>query len=162
MDRESAQNKLASFPIGTFLVRCRVNMAEPNYAISLKTSVSDVKHMKILSNLNDEFYLADNRKFKSIVELVSYFSRNSLKESFSGLDINLRFSIKDLLLVEAMHRFDPEASSPNGNENNLLPLEIGDQLIVLDRYSGRHGWWKAFDANHRIGYIPKSYVQAME
>merc|ERR1712095_32484 len=104
MDRESAQRKLASFPIGTFLVRCRVNMAEPNYAISLKTSVSDVKHMKILSNLNDEFYLADNRKFKSVVELIMYFSRNTLKESFSGLDAILKFPIKDLCIAEAIHK----------------------------------------------------------
>ena len=94
MDRERAHRKLTPFPIGTFLVRCRINIAEPNYAISLKTCQSDTKHMKILSNLNDDFYLSDNRKFKSIVELVTYFSRNSLKESFSGLDTSLRFPIK--------------------------------------------------------------------
>ena len=162
MDRDTAQRKLAMYPNGTFLVRCRVNMSEPNFAISLKTSMSDVKHMKIVSNLNDDFYLSDNRKFKSIVELITYFSRNSLKESFGGLDCLLRFSIKELLIVEVMHRFDPEASSPDGNENNLLPLEIGDRLIVLDRYSGGHGWWKACDSNQRIGYIPKSYVNALE
>ena len=164
MDRENATRNLAPFPLGTFLVRCRVNLAEPNYAISLKTgSVSDVKHMKILSNLNDEFYLSDNRKFKSVVELVSYFSRSSLKESFSGLDCNLRFSIKDLLIVEAQHKFDPEAQSPNGgNENNLLALDIGDRVIVLDKLSENQGWWKACDATNRIGYIPKSYVRPLK
>lgn len=162
MEREKAQQSLAPYPVGTFLVRCRVNISEPSYAISLKTSGSDVKHMKILSNLNDDFYLSDTRKFKSVVELIAYFSRNSLKESFSGLDTTLRFSIKDLLIVEAMHKFDPEASSPSLNgasENNLLALEIGDQLIVLDKFAESHGWWKACDVNtHRIGYIPKCYV----
>ncbi len=98
MDRDSAERSLASYPVGTFLVRCRVNMSEPNYAISLKTSSADIKHMKILSNLNDDFYLSDNRKFKSVVELIAYFCRSSLKESFSGLDTTLRFPLKDLLL----------------------------------------------------------------
>ena len=148
MDREKATQSLSLFPLGTFLVRCRVNMAEPNYAISLKTGHTDVKHMKILSNLNDEYYLSDSRKFKSVVELVSYFSRSSLKESFSGLDCNLRFSIKDLLVVEAQHKFDPEAQSPNGTENNLLALEIGDRVVVIDKFSENTGWWKAYDATH--------------
>ena len=162
MDREKATQTLSPFPLGTFLVRCRVNMAEPNYAISLKTGHTDVKHMKILSNFNDEYYLSDSRKFKSVVELVSYFSRSSLKESFSGLDCNLRFSIKDLLIVEAQHKFDPEAQSPNGTENNLLALEIGDRVVVIDKFSENTGWWKAYDATHRIGYIPKSYVRPLK
>ena len=87
-----------------------------------------------IQHLNDEYYLSDSRKFKSVVELVSYFSRSSLKESFSGLDCNLRFSIKDLLIVEAQHKFDPEAQSPNGTENNLLALEIGDRVVVIDKF----------------------------
>ena len=162
MDREKATRTLSPYPIGTFLVRCRVNMAEPNYAISLKTGQTYVKHMKILSNLKDEFYLSDNRKFGSVVGLVSYFSRNSLKESFSGLDEVLRFSIKDLQIVEAQHKFDPEAQSPNGNESNLLALDIGDRVVVLEKFSENQGWWKACDATHRIGYIPKSYVRAIK
>ena len=36
------------------------------------------------------FYLSESRPFRSVVDLVSYFSRNSLKESFSRLDANLR------------------------------------------------------------------------
>lgn len=163
MDRDNAQRKLAPYPMGTFLVRCRVNMTEPNYAISLKTSQHDIKHMKILSNLNDDYYLSDNRKFKSVVELISYFSRNSLKESFSGLDTSLRFSIKDLLIVEAIHKFDPEASSPQThNDNNLLPLELGDRVVVIDKFSENQGWWKACDAHFKTGYIPKSYVKAVD
>ena len=156
LDREKATKALTPYPISTFLVRCRLNLAEPSFAISLKTSDSDVKHMKILSNLNDEFYLSDTRKFKSVVELVMYFSRNTLKECFSGLDAFLKFPIKDLCIAEAVHKFEVEASSPK--ETNCLPLEIGERIVILDKLSESQGWWKAYNAAHCIGYIPKNFV----
>ena len=91
MDRETAQSTLLPYPISTFLVRCRgnpINAAmHPGYAISLKTSEKDIKHMKLLDNLNDEFFLSDHRKFKSVAELVSYHSQHSLNESFKGKSI---------------------------------------------------------------------------
>ena len=90
MDRETAQSTLLPYPISTFLVRCRGNpinsSMHPGYAISLKTSEKDIKHMKLLDNLNDEYFLSDHRKFKSVAELVSYHSQHSLDESFKGLD----------------------------------------------------------------------------
>lgn len=68
--------------------------------------------------------------------------------------------------MEAVHKFDPEAAnsasnsaSVNGQDNNLLALEVGDRLVVLDKFSEAHGWWKACDLAHRTGYIPKSYVK---
>ena len=88
MDRETAQSTLLPYPISTFLVRCRGNpinsSMHPGYAISLKTSEKDIKHMKLLDNLNDEYFLSDHRKFKSVAELVSYHSQHSLNESFKG------------------------------------------------------------------------------
>jgi hypothetical protein len=163
MDRESAQRRLSPYPLSTFLVRCRMNNNKQlqGYAISLKTSDADFKHMKILNNLNDEVYLSDSRKFKSIVELISWYSRHSLKESFSGLDTTLRFPIKECNIVEAIHAYDPEASSPTNvtnQERNLLPLEIGERVVIIDKVSECQGWWKACNAFHRIGYIPKSFV----
>ena len=68
---------------------------------------------------------------------------------------------KELEIVQAVHKFDPEATSPNTNEKNLLPLEIGDKLIVLDKLSESQGWWKACDATQRIGYIPQNFVQVV-
>lgn len=162
MDREAAQRKLNAFPLSTFLVRSRgtlPNGGQLGYAISLKTSDEDIKHMKILSNLNDEYYLSDNLKFKSIVELVAYYSRHSLSESFSGLNTTLRFAVKDLFIVETVHKFDPEASSPNSAEKNLLALEVGERVVILDKLSETQGWWKAYNSMHRIGYIPKSFVK---
>ena len=75
----------------------QTNGEKLGYALSLKTD-SDVKHMKICTtggggggNVTDIgggigggslFFLSDTRKFRSVVELISWFSRNSLKESF--------------------------------------------------------------------------------
>lgn len=138
MDRNKANTTLALYPVFTFLVRCRVQNGERvGYALSLKTP-DDVKHMKIQSTAplqgNDAdllghqthgsmlddialFYLSETRKFRSIVELVTYYSRNSLKESFTGLDASLSFSIGELSIVEAAFDF-----APNPAEQNMLPL----------------------------------------
>ena len=78
--------------VGTYLVRTRVQSGEVvGHAITLRT-MDGSKHIKI--NYGDDlngggtgaavYSLSDSRKFKSIVELVSYFNYNSLKESFSG------------------------------------------------------------------------------
>jgi len=133
------------------------------FSFSLRT-LEDSKHMKI--NCVDEglngstvastpiFSLSDSRKFKSIVELVSYFSINSLKESFSGLDTTLKFAYKDLCLVRANYDFSPDLPEPN-----LLPLKAGDILAVVGNIKGSTtGWLKAVKLN-RIGYIPSDFVQ---
>ena len=102
MDRETAHQTLLPYPISTFLVRCRGNPGSssmhPGYAISLKTSETDIKHMKVLDNLNDDYFLSDHRMFKSVAELVSYHSQHSLNESFKGLNTTLRFPIKVSLI----------------------------------------------------------------
>jgi hypothetical protein len=38
------------------------------------------------------YYFSKTRKFPSVVELVTWYSRNSLRESFHGLDHSLQFS----------------------------------------------------------------------
>jgi len=164
MDRDGANTILKNYPIGTYLVRTRVQGGDiVGHAISLRT-LEDSKHMKI--NCVDEglngsttantpvFSLSDSRKFKSIVELVSYFSINSLKESFSGLDTTLKFAYKDLCLVRANYDFSPDLPEPN-----LLPLKAGDILAVVGNIKGSTtGWLKAVKLN-RIGYIPSDFVQ---
>ena len=64
---------------------------------------------------------------RSVVELVSWFSRNSLKEAFSGLDATLRFSVGELSLVEATFDFSPPAAAGGvnaGDKGNMLPLKV--------------------------------------
>ena len=62
---------------------------------------------------------------RSVVELVSWFSRNSLKEAFSGLDATLRFSVGELSLVEAAFDFDGGGGGGGGGDKgNMLPLKV--------------------------------------
>ena len=61
---------------------------------------------------------------------MTYFSRNSLKESFSGLDTILRFSVGELLLVVAKYEFSPALS-----DKNMLEMLPGEKLVVLDKVS---------------------------
>lgn len=154
MDRDSANARLADFPIGTFLVRCRnQNGIKVGHAISLKT-LDGVKHMKIVVQ-EDQVYLSDSRKFRSIVELVYCYSRNSLKECFPGLDTNLRFSVGDVFLAEAQFDF-----KPNPTDKTLLPLCAGDRLTIVDMEGDQQGWWKAFNGS-KVGFIPKDYVSKL-
>ena len=93
MDRETAQSTLLPYPISTFLVRCRGNpinsSMHPGYAISLKTSEKDIKHMKLLDNLNDEYFLSDHRKFKSVAELcqLNHSSKTSTRNKSFLADV---------------------------------------------------------------------------
>ncbi len=96
------------------------------------------------------YYFSETRKFASVVELVAWYSRNSLRESFSGLDTTLQFPIKELSLVQAKYDF-----SPADEDINMLPLRPGDIVTVIDKTA--QGWWKAHNGT-RIGYIPKDFV----
>ena len=163
MDREGANQILSKFPTCTFLVRLRVEKGKPlGYALSLRSD-TDVKHMKIMNscdlsddspangtNSQTEYFLSDTRKFKSIVELVHWFCRHSLRESFNGLDTTLRFPIGELSIVEAQYEFYSE-------EKNMLPLKPGDRVTIIDKSGDAQGWWKACDGR-KIGYIPKEFV----
>ncbi|XP_040582225.1 protein vav isoform X3 [Lepeophtheirus salmonis] len=152
VDRDLANLKLADYPTSTFLVRRR---AQGGFALSVKTSEGDVKHMKILSNSDDEtYFLSDQITFRSIVELVNFYSRNSLKESFHGLNLKLRFPVGELSIVVALYDFEPSPEGPE--ENNKLALKKGQRVIVIDKNSTQL-WWTAFDGN-ATGYIPKNYV----
>jgi guanine nucleotide exchange factor VAV len=69
------------------------------------------------------YFLSETRKFRSVVELVTFYSRNSLKESFNGLDTTLRFPIGEVFLVKAKFDFIPPA-----DQKNMLPLKTGDEV----------------------------------
>lgn len=163
MDRESANGALARYPVGTFLVRCRVapNGDKLGFALSLKTD-TDVKHMRVDTELSKDddpslsslYFFSETRQFRSVVELVSWYSRNSLKECFVGLDNTLRFPLGELSMVQAKYEFAPSAE-----DTNMLPLQAGEQVTIIDKTD--QGWWKAFNG-HRIGYVPKDFVVVLD
>jgi len=89
MERDKAQALLEKMPHGTFLVRVSPKH-KGSYVISLNYN-SQVKHMRIYVSKDNQLYLSQNRYFKSVIELVSWYERNSLVESFHMLDARLAF-----------------------------------------------------------------------
>lgn len=159
MGREEANKLLNPYPAGTFLARIRLQNGETaGYAMSLKTG-DDVKHMKIFTSLDSkgrasyQYYLADTRKFGSIVELVTYYTLHSLDECFTGLDSLFRFPVGELSQAIAQYDFEPAAT-----EKNQLPMKTGDRVTIIDKYGDSQGWWKACD-KFKVGFIPKDFVE---
>uniref|UniRef100_A0AAR2K4C8 Vav guanine nucleotide exchange factor 3 n=1 Tax=Pygocentrus nattereri TaxID=42514 RepID=A0AAR2K4C8_PYGNA len=98
----------------TYLVRHRGHDSN-EYAISIKFN-NDVKHIKILAR-DSYFQIAENRRFRSILELIEYYKHHSLKEGFRTLDTTLQFAYRD-----------PE----NGGS---LPLLCGLSFVTPPGYS---------------------------
>ena len=147
--------RLFPYPPGAFLVRG----GRLGYALSLKTDI-DVKHMKIDTQDSTtatptedsgaavadpevaaaagaggrRYYFSENRKFNSIVELVSWYCRNSLKESFQGLDTRLQFPIGELSMVEAIYDFNPASDEDRAN---LMTLKTCERVAVIDKLGNK-------------------------
>lgn len=92
MERDRAQALLEKMPHGTFLVRVSPKH-NGSYVISLNHN-NQVKHMRIYVSKDNQLYLSQNRYFKSVIELVSWYEKNSLVESFHMLDARLLIPFK--------------------------------------------------------------------
>ena len=83
----------------------------------------DDEGLSIDNGASHLYFLSETRKFKSVVELVTFYSRNSLKESFNGLDTTLRFPIREVFRVQAKFDFVPPP-----DQKTMLPLKTGDEV----------------------------------
>ncbi|XP_053549756.1 guanine nucleotide exchange factor VAV3 isoform X2 [Bombina bombina] len=91
MERLQAEDELMNRENSTYLIRHRTKESG-EYAISIKYN-NEVKHIKILTR-DGFFYIAENRKFKSLLELVEYYKHQSLREGFRCLDTTLLLPYK--------------------------------------------------------------------
>ena len=118
LDRASADLILTECPRGTFLVRTRLENGRRSrhtpYALSVQVgheSQPHVKHMKIFRNAtNRKYYMEQNSQFNSTVELVSFYSVNSLEQIFANVNQNLVYSIGFI-----QQQRDPSLMQPNNN-----------------------------------------------
>uniref|UniRef100_A0A671UIZ7 Vav guanine nucleotide exchange factor 3 n=1 Tax=Sparus aurata TaxID=8175 RepID=A0A671UIZ7_SPAAU len=55
---------------------------------------NDVKHIKILTK-EGCFHIAENKKFRSILELIEYYKHHSLREGFRSMDTTLQFPYRE-------------------------------------------------------------------
>ncbi|KAJ0059859.1 hypothetical protein NL108_014118, partial [Boleophthalmus pectinirostris] len=92
MERFQAEAELINRVNSTYLVRHR-SKEFTEYAISIKYN-NDVKHIKILTK-EGGFHIAENKKFRSIVELIEYYKHHSLREGFRSLDTTLQFPYRE-------------------------------------------------------------------
>ncbi|KAG9343613.1 hypothetical protein JZ751_013783 [Albula glossodonta] len=110
MERHQAEAELMDRGNSTYLIRLRSKECR-EYAISIKYN-NEVKHIKILTK-EGQFYIAENKKFRSVLELVEYYKHHSLKEGFRNLDTTLQFPYK---AVENTGMQRTNGSSGNGVE----------------------------------------------
>uniref|UniRef100_A0A8C9UAK0 Vav 3 guanine nucleotide exchange factor b n=1 Tax=Scleropages formosus TaxID=113540 RepID=A0A8C9UAK0_SCLFO len=167
IERPQAEAELIDRENSTYLVRHR-SKEFAEYAISIKYN-NEVKHIKIL-NKDGVFYIAENRKFKSILELIEYYQQNSLKEGFRTLDTALLFPpfkrrpstaapssgiLTPRVTGIAIARYDYSA-----RDTRELSLAEDDVVKIYTKL-GANGWWKG-EVNGRVGWFPSTYVEELE
>ncbi|XP_034428126.1 guanine nucleotide exchange factor VAV3 isoform X1 [Hippoglossus hippoglossus] len=123
MERLQAETELINRVNSTYLVRHR-SKEFTEYAISIKYN-NDVKHIKILTK-ECCFYIAENKKFRSILELIEYYKHHSLREGFRSLDTTLQFPFQEAENA-AVHRINRSG----GN----TPLLCGLSFVTPAGYS---------------------------
>uniref|UniRef100_A0A3Q3ILR3 Vav guanine nucleotide exchange factor 3 n=1 Tax=Monopterus albus TaxID=43700 RepID=A0A3Q3ILR3_MONAL len=171
MERLQAEAQLINRVNSTYLVRHRCR-EYTEYAISIKYN-NDVKHIKILTK-EDCFHITENKKFRSILELIEYYKHHSLREGFRSLDTTLQFPFRELEST-TVHRLN----RPGGNvftskvigvalarydfssrDTRELSLQEGNVVKIYTK-SGANGWWRG-EVNGRVGWFPSTYVEEIE
>ncbi|XP_049336834.1 guanine nucleotide exchange factor VAV3 isoform X1 [Astyanax mexicanus] len=189
MQRLEAEAELVNRKNSTYLVRHRGHDSN-EYAISIKFS-NDVKHIKILIR-DGYFQIAENRRFRSILELIEYYKHHSLKEGFRTLDTTLQFAYREpenrgttpllcgLSFVTPVGcSFIPPSSAPFWSV--FAPKVIGVAIARYDfcsrdtrELSLQEGdmvkiytksganGWWRGEVNGRVGWFPSTYVEEGE
>uniref|UniRef100_A0AAR2LI33 Vav guanine nucleotide exchange factor 3 n=1 Tax=Pygocentrus nattereri TaxID=42514 RepID=A0AAR2LI33_PYGNA len=159
MQRLEAEAELVNRKNSTYLVRHRGHDSN-EYAISIKFN-NDVKHIKILAR-DSYFQIAENRRFRSILELIEYYKHHSLKEGFRTLDTTLQFAYRDpenggtQNLQSSEHSmFAPKVIGVAiarydfcSRDTRELSLQEGDMVKIYTK-SGANGWWRG-EVNGRV------------
>ncbi|XP_055364029.1 guanine nucleotide exchange factor VAV3 isoform X2 [Betta splendens] len=171
MERLQAEAELINRVNSTYLVRHR-GREFTEYAISIKYN-NDVKHIKILTK-EGFFYIAENKKFRSILELIDYYKQHSLREGFRSLDTTLQFPYREPENA-AMQRFNRSGSNMltpkvigvaiarydfSSRDTRELSLQEGDVVKIYTK-TGANGWWRG-EVNGRVGWFPSTYVEEGE
>ncbi|XP_009554123.2 guanine nucleotide exchange factor VAV3 isoform X1 [Cuculus canorus] len=171
MERLQAESELINRVNSTYLVRHRTKESG-EYAISIKYN-NEVKHIKILTR-DGFFHIAENRKFKNLMELVEYYKHHSLKEGFRSLDTTLQFPYKESenSVGQRSNRAGGNLLSPKvigiaiarydfcARDMRELSLLKGDVVKIYTKMSA-NGWWRG-EVNGRVGWFPSTYVEEDE
>uniref|UniRef100_A0A8B9P935 Vav guanine nucleotide exchange factor 3 n=1 Tax=Apteryx owenii TaxID=8824 RepID=A0A8B9P935_APTOW len=169
MERLQAESELINRVNSTYLVRHRTKESG-EYAISIKYN-NEVKHIKILTR-DGYFHIAENRKFKNLMELIEYYKHHSLKEGFRSLDTTLQFPYKESENSVGQRSNRTGVLSPKvigiaiarydfcARDMRELSLLKGDVVKIYTKMSA-NGWWRG-EVNGRVGWFPSTYVEEDE
>lgn len=123
------------------------------YAISIKDNQT-VKHMRILENDKNLFYLSQSKYFEDITDLVDYYSKHSLSDSFFGLSITLKFPYKKCLKLNITDENSKMFENDNLNkpiigycrslykfqgDHPALSFQKGDIIEIIDKRGEQKG-----------------------
>ncbi|XP_016134505.1 guanine nucleotide exchange factor VAV3-like [Sinocyclocheilus grahami] len=189
MERLQAEAALLNRRSSTYLVRHRSREFN-EYAISIKYN-NDVKHIKILTK-EGFFYIAENRKFRSILELIEYYKHHSLREGFRTLDTTLQFAYRDpengantpllyglSFLTPAGYSFVPPSTAPfwsvftpkvmgvaiaryDFSSRDTRELSLQEGDVVKIYSKTGANGWWRGEVNGRVGWFPSTYVEEGE
>lgn len=166
MDRETANRRLEQMPNGTFLIRVSENPGRKG-ELSLSIRNNTVQHIKVRKDDEGFYKLSMDKSFKSVKELVEFYERNSLADSFPGVDTTLKFPFKSqsgsggansrtLGYAEAVYDYAATATSQ-------LSLCRGDRVAILSKTGSDKGWWKGEHCGTgKNGYFPLAYVRELD
>ncbi|XP_056594021.1 guanine nucleotide exchange factor VAV3 [Triplophysa dalaica] len=162
MERLQAEATLLNRISSTYLVRHRSRELN-EYAISIKYN-NDVKHIKILAK-EGCFHITENRKFRSILELIEYYKHHSLREGFRTLDTTLQFAYREP--ENGANMFTPKVMGVaiarydfSSRDTRELSLQEGDVVKIYSK-TAANGWWRG-EVNGRVGLFPSTYVEEGE
>uniref|UniRef100_A0A8C2KCV0 Vav guanine nucleotide exchange factor 3 n=1 Tax=Cyprinus carpio TaxID=7962 RepID=A0A8C2KCV0_CYPCA len=156
MERLQAEEALLNRTSSTYLVRHRSREFN-EYAISIKYN-NDVKHIKILTK-EGLFHIAENKKFRSILELIEYYKHHSLREGFRTLDTTLQFAFREPENGLQIHTNNSEITKHvmgvaiarydfSSRDTRELSLQEGDVVKIYSK-TGANGWWRG-EVNGRV------------
>ncbi|XP_051737617.1 guanine nucleotide exchange factor VAV3 [Ctenopharyngodon idella] len=189
MERLQAEAALLNRRSSTYLVRHRSREFN-EYAISIRYN-NDVKHIKILTK-EGSFYIAENRKFRSILELIEYYKHHSLREGFRTLDTTLQFAYREpengantpllcglSFLTPAGYSFVPPSTAPfwsvftpkvmgvaiaryDFSSRDTRELSLQEGDVVKIYSKTGANGWWRGEVNGRVGWFPSTYVEEGE
>ncbi|CAJ0583596.1 unnamed protein product, partial [Mesorhabditis spiculigera] len=148
MERPMAEKCLKGTPCGTFLVRFSPTR---NSCVVSVSCDNDVKHM-VIEHKNSNYYLDEGYMFDTIVQLVEYYNKNNLIESFATLNTTLKSPYNEQKLFKVIHDFESDDVT-----GKFLELHKGDIVYLLDTVGQDRGWWKGRIGN-KSGFFPLTYV----
>uniref|UniRef100_A0A669Q400 Vav guanine nucleotide exchange factor 3 n=1 Tax=Phasianus colchicus TaxID=9054 RepID=A0A669Q400_PHACC len=154
MERLQAESELINRINSTYLVRHRTKESG-EYAISIKYN-NEVKHIKILTR-DGYFHIAENRKFKNLMELVDYYKHHSLKEGFRSLDTTLQFPYKESENSVGQRGIAIARYDFCARDMRELSLLKGDVVKIYTKMSA-NGWWRG-EVNGRVCFFSFSHFE---